>query len=167
MRKRKSKIWDIDKDNLVEMVNGSNSLSAVLKKLGMTTKGTSSFQSLKRRLLEDKIDYSHIKLGLNSNKGKKFPNAPKLPLSEFLIENSNASRANIRKRLIKEGVLEYKCSKCDIKDWQNEPISLQLDHINGVPDDNRLCNLRLLCPNCHSQTKNFAGRANKKNCGVM
>ena len=53
----------------------------------------------------------------------------------------------------------HKCVECGLKDsWQNKPINLELDHINGIRSDNRLENLRFLCPNCHSQTKNFKGR---------
>ena len=68
----------------------------------------------------------------------------------------------MKARLIKEGYIEYKCAICGIKDWLGQPLSLQLDHINGINDDHRLENLRLLCPNCHSQTDTYAG----KNKGV-
>lgn len=163
MRKRKSKIWSTSKDDLAKIVSSASSFSEILRSLSLTTKGTSNFGSLKKRLVEDCIDYSHIRLGICSNKGRKFPNAPKASLENILVVGSSYNRGNLKKRLIKEGLLEYKCNKCGISDgWQGEFISLQLDHINGVPDDNRLCNLRLLCPNCHSQTRNFSGRANKK-----
>ena len=62
-------------------------------------------------------------------------------------------------RLIKEGLLEYKCDICEnIGEWYGNPLVLQLDHINGKHNDNNLDNLRLLCPNCHSQTDTFAGK---------
>lgn len=162
MRERKSKIWFVDRKSLIKLVKNSNSLSAIIKSLGLSVKGTTNFTALKRRLAEEKIDYEHIRLGLDNRKGQRFLNCPKRPLCEFLVQNSNCSRSHLKKRLIKEGILEYKCSECNIKEWQNLPIALQLDHINGVPDDNRLCNLRLLCPNCHSQTKNFGGRGIKR-----
>jgi len=56
----------------------------------------------------------------------------------------------------------YKCETCDISEWQGQPLSLHLDHIDGNSDNNFPNNLRLLCPNCHSQTETFSGR-NKKN----
>jgi len=56
------------------------------------------------------------------------------------------------------GLLEYKCSICGINTWLNKPLTLQLDHINGDNRDNRIEILRLLCPNCHSQTDNFCGK---------
>jgi 5-methylcytosine-specific restriction endonuclease McrA len=59
---------------------------------------------------------------------------------------------------VKENRLEYKCANCGIKEWNNLPLSLQLDHINGVNNDHRLENLRFLCPNCHSQTDTYSGK---------
>ena len=54
----------------------------------------------------------------------------------------------------------YKCEVCSVSDWQGKPITLQVDHINGDPSNDRPDNLRLICPNCHSQTE-FLGAANK------
>lgn len=120
----------------------------------MVNKG-GNFITLKNRLHEDNIDYSHF----DPNRGKR-NSGPKraCPLSEVLIKDSNYKRGHLKKRLIKEGILEYKCSKCGIHEWNNESLSLILDHINGVYNDNRIENLRLLCPNCNSQTDTFAGR---------
>lgn len=61
-------------------------------------------------------------------------------------------------RLKKEGILENKCSVCGIIEWHNKPIVMQLDHINGISSDHRLKNLRMICPNCHSQTDTYCGR---------
>ena len=72
-----------------------------------------------------------------------------------------ATRTSIRKIIIKENLIEYKCSECGIQTWNNKPLSLHLDHINGRSNDNRLENLRFLCPNCHSQTETYTGK-NKK-----
>lgn len=56
----------------------------------------------------------------------------------------------------------YKCETCNLTDWMGKPISLHVDHIDGDSDNNFPSNIRLLCPNCHSQTETFCGR-NKKN----
>lgn len=71
--------------------------------------------------------------------------------------------AKVKTRLIKEGYLECKCVWCGITDtWNDKPIVLHLDHINGINNDHRLENLRLLCPNCHSQTNTYAGKGKRK-----
>lgn len=80
------------------------------------------------------------------------------PLETYLVENSAAARCSLKRRLIAEGRLSSICAICGLTQWCEQPLSLHLDHINGVNNDNRLCNLRLLCPNCHSQTPTYAGR---------
>lgn len=83
----------------------------------------------------------------------------KQPLESILVQGSTYNTSHLRKRLIKEGLLEEGCAECSLgPEWRGRPLTLQLDHVNGDPSDNRLENLRLLCPNCHTQTKNFTGR---------
>lgn len=67
-------------------------------------------------------------------------------------------RRHIKRRLLQEGVIENRCSGCGIRDYNGKPLSMQLDHINGINDDYRLTNLRMLCPNCHSLTDTYGGR---------
>ena len=67
-------------------------------------------------------------------------------------------RHELKKRLLRAGLLTNACAVCGINQWQGRPLVLELDHINGVSDDHRLENLRLLCPNCHSQTDTYCGR---------
>ena len=64
----------------------------------------------------------------------------------------------LRKRLIREGVFKNKCAICKITDWNKKPITFHLDHKNGINSENRKENLRLLCPNCHSQTDTWCGK---------
>jgi len=77
----------------------------------------------------------------------------------YLINNIKTT--NMHLRLINNGILKHECKICLICEWNNLPITLQLDHINGDHNDNTLENLRLLCPNCHSQTSTYAGRNTK------
>ncbi len=84
------------------------------------------------------------------------PNA--IPLDELLVAGIYRVRHNIKTRLLNEGLKENRRERCGIADWRGTPLSLALHHINGERHDNRLANLELLCPNCHSQTENFAGR---------
>lgn len=71
------------------------------------------------------------------------------------------SRHKIKSTIIREDLLNYSCAVCGISEWLGNDISLHLDHINGNRNDNRLSNLRFLCPNCHSQTSTYAGKKNK------
>ncbi len=86
----------------------------------------------------------------------------KINVYEHLIEKSKLSRYTLKKSLIRLKLLTNKCYICNINEWMGDLITLQIDHINGVRNDNRIENLRLLCPNCHSQTDTFTGK-NKKN----
>jgi 5-methylcytosine-specific restriction endonuclease McrA len=79
-----------------------------------------------------------------------------LPIAELLVGRRN--RVNLKQRLIAAGLKQPRCELCGIDSWRRLPLSLALHHVNGVGDDNRLENLQLLCPNCHSQTDTFAGR---------
>jgi HNH endonuclease len=80
------------------------------------------------------------------------------PLPELLARGRVRGRYNIKLRLIAAGLKDGSCEQCGISEWRGRPLSTALHHVNGDGRDNRLENLRLLCPNCHSQTENFAGR---------
>jgi DNA-binding CsgD family transcriptional regulator len=81
-----------------------------------------------------------------------------LPLEELLVAGVHRSRFNLKVRLVKAGLKQKLCEVCGIASWNGRPITLALHHVNGDRHDNRIENLELLCPNCHSQTDTFAGR---------
>lgn len=88
----------------------------------------------------------------------------KIPISDLLVENrTQTSRTHLKMRLIREGLLQEQCYECGLIEWRGIKLSLHLDHINGKAKDNRIENLRLLCPNCHSLTTTYAGKNAKRN----
>ena len=82
------------------------------------------------------------------------------PLNEiFEGKHPKTKTVRLKKRLLAEGLLKNKCSACGVPDsWNRKPLVLELDHINGNSKDHRLENLRILCPNCQSQTSTFRNK---------
>lgn len=81
------------------------------------------------------------------------------PLEQVLVENSTYARHNLKRRIIKDKLIDYKCVCCgNIGEHNSQPLVLQLDHINGINNDHRLENLRFLCPNCHTQQDTYAAK---------
>lgn len=158
-RMKRSIIWNVPDEEFINLVKTSSSYSDILRKMGIYTQG-SNINTLKRRISYLKLDTTHIPKGMRSSKGRKFgPHKSRIPNTELFIENCPKCRSTIRDRLIKDSLMPYNCANCGLSpEWDNKPLSLVLDHINGVPNDNRLENLRFLCPNCNSQTETFAGR---------
>jgi 5-methylcytosine-specific restriction endonuclease McrA len=90
-------------------------------------------------------------------RGELRPRHGGMPIAT-LLASSRRTRAHVKARLLHAGVLKNECSNCGLTNWLGNHITMHLDHINGVRDDHRLENLRMLCPNCHSQTPTYGGR---------
>lgn len=82
----------------------------------------------------------------------------RLPAATYLTFDRVQHRGTVKRALLRERLKDNSCEACGISEWLGKPLSLALHHVNGDGRDNRLENLQLLCPNCHSQTENFAGR---------
>lgn len=140
---------DIEFTNLVM---NSDSISTVMR--GFDTKCHGNMYRLVVKKINDlNISTSHF-VGNGVN---KFGTTP---LHEIIIEGKHPhyNRGALKARLYREGLKTEKCEECGIKDWNGKKISFHLDHINGHGKDHRFENLKILCPNCHSQTPTFAGR---------
>lgn len=148
-----------------EIIKNSASTSEVLKNLEYSVVGN----SWAYRIIAERMD----KLQITFGKKLKYDNShyTSIPLEKILVKDSSYNRAKLKDRLVKEGLKEYRCESCGITEWNGLPISLQLHHKNGINNDNRLSNLQLLCPNCHSQTENFGtkgtGRVIKKKMELL
>ena len=86
---------------------------------------------------------------------------PRQPALEVILQKSR-SRCTIKRRLLMAGKLVNRCDFCGLTEWRGQPISIEIDHINGIRDDHRVENLRMLCPNCHSQTPTHGARNRKR-----
>lgn len=149
-------------EELKEAVADNFSVAGVLRVLGLRPSG-GNYNQIQRKVSELELDNSHW-TGKGHLRGKSHTWAPSIPLDEILVEKSTYQNvARLKKRLVSAKMLDgSRCSVCGLSEWLESKIPLQLDHMNGVRDDNRLDNLRLVCPNCHAQTETYCG----KNIGV-
>jgi Bacterial regulatory proteins, luxR family len=113
-----------------------------------------------RRKCQEKFGFSSKTWTDAVRRGDVVPRPFPMPLDELLVANVRRGRWNLRQRLISAGLKTNTCEQCFISEWRGNPLSMALHHINGDGRDNRIENLALLCPNCHSQTPNFSA----KNC---
>lgn len=156
-----NKIYKLSDEQFVELLKKSSTISEVLFKLGYTVKGNSwGYSQVKRRMDDLNLDYSIFKGKSAVIKTGRLNNVRK---EDILKENCKHQRTVLRRYIIKNNLIPYKCAICGCTEWQGKTLSLELDHINGINNDNRLENLRFLCPNCHSQTSTYGSRNQQLN----
>lgn len=149
LNKTQSPVWLDRLKALPALVSESKSYSEVLRKFGLTSYG-GSHETLKKYVSQLALDTTHF---LNGGA------TTRVDLASLLVNGSVVSTARLKRKLLAAGLLENKCAACgQLPEWQGQPLVLQLEHKNGCSTDNRLENLELLCPNCHSQTATYAGR---------
>lgn len=156
----------IKDEDVIKFAKESRSIAELGEKLGYPRCSGAAYRMLRLIFNRLQVDTSHF-TGHGWNKGKNLLNSTemryKYSKEEVFGENSPCARAQVKKLIIENNLLEYKCSECSINEWRGVKVCLQLDHINGIRNDNRLENLRLLCPNCHSLTETYTGKNKNKN----
>lgn len=162
---KRSLVWSVSKEEFLNRIINSNSIGELLLSFGLQNKG-GNYKTITKRCKEESLiqELDDLKLrGKIKSSSKIIIWHKKVPLEDVLVENSSYNRSRLKERLIQEGLLENKCSICEMAPiWNDKIIVFILDHISGVSDDNRIENLRLVCPNCNSQLDTFAGRHKRK-----
>lgn len=152
-----NKIYELTDEQFIILIKESTTISEVLFKLGYTINGNSwGVSQVRQRMTDLHLDQSNFK-------GKNILAIPKVITSKLFSSNSKHTRKVIRSHIIKNNLIPYKCAICGVSTWQDKILSLELDHINGINNDNRIENLRFLCPNCHSQTSTYGSKNRQLN----
>jgi len=132
---------NIPKEEFIKTCEESESMAHAASKLGL------HFNTFRKYAMS----YGCYKTN-QCGKGIKRSNFAKIDIDKIV------SRAGMRKRILRENLIEHKCNECGISEWKGQKLSLHLDHINGDRWDHRIENLRFLCPNCHSLTETYTGK---------
>ena len=152
---KQNRSYDIEQ--LLLAVNESECWSDVCRQLSVTV-CTFNFRRIQKLCTEYNISFEHFNIKKTFRRNKK-----NWSNNDVYKEKSLFPRCHLRKRVLSDGWLPYTCRDCNIKDiWNGKPLTLEIEHINGINDDHRKENLTWLCPNCHSQTPTFRNSSNRR-----
>jgi hypothetical protein len=150
--------WRYSRETLARVIAESESYSAALRKLGLRPAG-GNHATIKKYTALWGISTDHFDEVAASTDGFR---RERTPLEAILVERSTYHRGHLKRRLFEEGIKEPRCELCGQGElWRGRPMALILDHINGVPDDSRIENLRIACPNCSATFDTHCGRKNR------
>ena len=150
----KSKLYDISDTEFKNIVANSTTMSECVVNVTKILKSSVHVDTVKRRVKQ--LDLSTEHFLTMTQRATLFHT---LDIEDVFVENSTVSNTTVRNKVIENDLIPYNCALCGCSsEWNGHPLTLQLDHINGNNKDNRLVNLRFLCPNCHSQTKTWGSK---------
>lgn len=156
--------WNIV--DLKKAIETSTSIRQVIEKLGLVPAG-GNYEQIKKAIREYALDTTTI-TGMGWRKNRTFPFTPRIEMSDILQKNSSFQSFKLKKRLFLDGLKKQKCELCGwAKKSLDGRIPVELDHINGDRYDNRIENLRILCPNCHSLQSTHRGMNQKRRGGEI
>jgi len=140
-------------------VEGAHSLAEAIRNLGLRPAGA-NHRSIRKLIARYGISTVHFDPNWASRRGNHARR--EIPLDRVLVEHSTYGRGHLKRRLYETGLKQRRCEMCGQNElWNGQMMSLILDHINGVADDNRLENLRIVCPNCAATLETHCGRKNR------
>ena len=156
------KKWErFTRQEIEQFVKESFSYAQLAKKIGYCDGASGSAYRAVHQMIDSlNLNISHFK-GQEWGKGQKYSNQRYMPFEEY-IKGDSVQTNKLRKKLLLEGLKEYKCECCQNTTWINNPIPLEVHHKDGDKTNNELGNLQLLCPNCHALTDTYKGRNTKK-----
>ncbi|HET9174429.1 MAG TPA: HNH endonuclease signature motif containing protein [Candidatus Saccharimonadales bacterium] len=144
-------------EQLIAAVQISQSYRNVLRILKLIPAG-GNYVQIKNAINKLEISTAHF-TGKGWNEGMKFRPKQPTPIDQLLVENGTMQSYSLKRRLFQAGLKKPQCEQCGwAEQSQDGRIPVELDHINGNPRDNRLQNLRILCPNCHSLQPTHRGK---------
>lgn len=150
-----NKIENFTNEELIVILKQSSSLRQFIKKIGYKSTSDDVYDLIKKELIKRKIDITKFNFEKTTNRN--------INIQDIFIENSQVDQSTLRKYITNKNLLEYRCQICGLFPfWNNKDLTLTLDHINGNNKDNRLNNLRWVCPNCDRQLPTFGGRNQTK-----
>ena len=151
-------------NDLTSAFNKSSNVAEIINELGLALSG-GTYANIKKHLERLNLKFSDDSKSRQLKGIKKFQYSVRYSDSDVFVENSKVSQQTLRTRYFQVRSVLC-CDKCGIKEWNGQPLVFQIDHKNGNNKDNRLENLRLLCPNCHSQTPTYGGKNKRSGAGT-
>lgn len=168
-RPRTSPIHKYTKEEFISLCKGkiiADIIKEIWGDIGRKA-STAHYKEVRSKMNEFGMDYTkHKDDGTSQYAGiRRRAKSIKIPAKNYLIYGTTIGSSRLKKKLIEENLIANVCSICgNSGEWNNMPLTLQLDHIDGDSLNNTLENLRILCPNCHTQTETFGGKSCNKKC---